>query len=742
MITDDYKVEDILAAIDPAATTYQEWCNVGMALKKGGYPCSVWEDWSRRDMARYHPGECEKKWASFRGSLHDVSMGTIVHMAMEQGFRPDHNDDYTIITEANDYYDTSSVRFIDQRWVQEEEVPGPVNFNPCQQIITYLETLFQSDEYVGYVTEAYKKDDDSGRYLPKKGPHKRTAGDLISALYACGGDVGQVLGELNDEYGAWIRFNPLDGEGVSDSNVTVFRYALVESDSLPINKQYALIKQLELPVVLLVHSGGKSLHAICRVDAGSFAEYRSRVDYLYKVCESNGLKLDTNNRNPSRLSRLPGATRNGKPQYIVADHIGQENYEKWKEFIEATNDNLPDEDQLSDWLFNPPALAPELISGVLRKGHKMLLSGPSKAGKSFALIELCIAIAEGQQWLGFNCAQGHVLYVNLELDRNSCLRRFCDVYRAMDIAQPHPSNITIWNLRGKSEPMDKLAPKLIRRAKECGYVAIIIDPIYKIITGDENSADQMAAFCNEFDRVATELGCAVIYCHHHSKGAQAGKRASDRASGSGVFSRDPDAILDMLDIPLKDDDLDALSAHVRAEAALQSMKKLIHPDNFLQILDGVDISNGSAIMDAARGHLPGFLCAKIQNDVKRAEEQIERMTAWRIEGTLREFPSFRPMYLWFRYPIHIADTTGILSRKGQEWGAPSARQKGMDAMKEKRQKQFEADRDSWAIAMESTGGDAKKMYEYYSEIADSTVRRRAAKFGYHLQGGKFVQADS
>ena len=50
----------------------------------------------------------------------------------------------------------------------------------------------------------------------------------------------------------------------------------------------------------------------------------------------------------------------------------------------------------------------------------------------------------------------------------------------------------------------------------------MIDPIYKIITGDENSADQMAAFCNQFDRVATELGCAVVYCHHHSKGAQGG----------------------------------------------------------------------------------------------------------------------------------------------------------------------------------------------------------------------------
>ena len=97
----------------------------------------------------------------------------------------------------------------------------------------------------------------------------------------------------------------------------------------------------------------------------------------------------------------------------------------------------------------------------------MLLAGPSKAGKSFALIELCISIAEGKPWLGqFNCAQGKVLYINLELDRASCLHRFRDVYTVLGLAPENLANIDIWNLRGASVPMDKLAPKLIRRAKK------------------------------------------------------------------------------------------------------------------------------------------------------------------------------------------------------------------------------------------------------------------------------------
>ena len=65
----------------------------------------------------------------------------------------------------------------------------------------------------------------------------------------------------------------------------------------------------------------------------------------------------------------------------------------------------------------------------------------------------------------------------------------------------------------------------------------------------------MSNFCNQFDKVCTELGVAVIYCHHHSKGSQGSKKSMDRASGSGVFARDPDAMLDMIELELSEEAL-------------------------------------------------------------------------------------------------------------------------------------------------------------------------------------------
>ena len=544
----DYNLTEILEYIDPSTCSYQEWINVGMALKHEGYTVSDWDMWSMKDVNRYHSGECAKKWATFQGSSAPVTGGTIIQMAKENGYH------YENVSAELDWDSEIGSKdelvVVDRNWLERSEIHIPEQWNPTEQIITYLETLFEPDENVGYVTESWEHD---GKFLPSKGCYDRTAGQLIKELYQCKGDIGSVIGDYNSEVGAWIRFNPLDGKGVKNENVTEFRYALVESDTMDISAQKAIITELELPVAALVYSGKKSLHAIVKIDASTYEEYKKRVDYLYNVCNKNGLKLDIQNRNPSRLSRMPGVMRNGKKQYLLDTNIGKENWNEWREWIESVNDDLPDPESMADVWDNLPELAPPLIDGVLRQGHKMLIAGPSKAGKSYALIELCCAIAEGKKWLEWNCTQGKVMYVNLELDRASCLHRFKDVYTALGIAPDNLSNIDIWNLRGRSVPMDKLAPKLIRRASKKNYIAIIIDPIYKVITGDENSADQMAHFCNQFDKVCTELGCAVIYCHHHSKGAQGGKRSMDRASGSGVFARDPDALIDLVELELNDD---------------------------------------------------------------------------------------------------------------------------------------------------------------------------------------------
>jgi hypothetical protein len=721
MKNDNLNILDVLDYIDPSILDYTEWISVGMALHGEGYSCNIWEEWSSKDSKRYHAGETFKKWDSFKGSSHPVTAGTVVQLAKDQGWQPE-RESHELEWDAIIGGGKDDLVVIDKNWVEGQEVHEPTEWQPVEQLIKYLSTLFEASENVGYVCDSWEKD---GKFLPSKGCWDRTAGELIQQLNKCKGDIGKVLGDYKPEVGAWIRFNPLDGNGVKNENVTDFRFALVESDDMEIDKQNAIIRELDLPVACLVHSGKKSLHAIVRIDADTYDEYRKRVDYLYNVCRKNGLKVDSQNRNPSRLSRMPGVMRNGNKQYLVDTNIGKENWQEWQEWIEGINDDLPEPESMASVWDNLPDLAPPLINNVLRQGHKMLLAGPSKAGKSYALIELCCAIAEGRKWLNWYCAQGKIMYVNLELDRASCLHRFKDVYQALGWQPSSITNIDIWNLRGKSVPMDKLAPKLIRRAQKKKYIAIIIDPIYKVITGDENSADQMANFCNQFDRVCTELGAAVIYCHHHSKGSQGSKRSMDRASGSGVFARDPDVLMDLIELELNEDIL----KQEENKAVCKVCEKWLE-EHFKDWEDEVsqdDMCSEKAMIEICKKLLPPFAFIDLEKDIAKTRKSVHQRTAWRIDGTLREFPKFSPVNLWFNYPVHSVDDVGSLKdveTEGEK--APSTWRKNFRKKKTpeaRKKEQIEAIENAVKGCKFEGPTTVKAMAEYMG-ISEKQVRNR------------------
>lgn len=663
------EVKELLRYIDPSSLNYQEWLNVGMALKHEGFDAFLFEEWSRADK-RHKDGECLDKWESFNeqaGSI--VTIGTVIDMAKQNGWKKKKSKGIAFNWD-------SPIRISGPQSDSENDSQGfePNIWNPKNELIRYLNTLFNEDEKVSYVVASgvTTKADGTTKYTPRdKGVSDRTAGELIAELRNAK-SIEDVLGDYDHEAGAWIRFNPMDGKGAKNENVTDYRYALVESDSMTLDEQVKLIKRLELPVAVLMYSGGKSVHAIVKVNARSKSEYNDRVKKLYKVCADNGMEIDKQNKNPARLSRMPGCERSNKKQYIIDTDIGQPSWNDWIDFIEEQADDLPEFVNLGDVIDHPPALAEPLIDGVLRVGHKMLIAGPSKAGKSYSMVELAIAIAEGGEWLGHRCKQGKVLYINLEIDEASFINRMVEVYKVLYKAK-HANNIEVWNLRGHAIPMRKFTPKLIRRAKEKGFLAVIIDPIYKVQDGDENSAAEVARFCNELDKICTELSTSLIYVHHHSKGNQSGKKAMDRASGSGVWMRDVDASIDFLEYTLPEE----------------------------------------------------------------LEVEDKKLTAWRVEYTIREFPDRDPIYILFDYPIHVLDKDDLIKESKP---ADDPQQKGADATKNKGQRNFIAFEQWFSFVGAGSPMAMKDIYESYNSkfkegegFSKSTIQNWLKKL---IEGGR------
>jgi hypothetical protein len=130
-------------------------------------------------------------------------------------------------------------------------------------------------------------------------------------------DHGAPCGSI----GCMFRPNPVSGTptgengGWTDQDVTAHRFALLESDILPLDVQLSVLTRLPLPVAAIIFSGGKSYHALVRVEASDAVAYRQDVGRMLALLRPLG--FDQSTGNPSRMSRLPGAMRGEGQQRLL-----------------------------------------------------------------------------------------------------------------------------------------------------------------------------------------------------------------------------------------------------------------------------------------------------------------------------------------------------------------------------------------------------------------------------------------
>lgn len=172
---------------------------------------------------------------------------------------------------------------------------SPVRFNADHYQLTFLETLFRENELVAIQSQGYGSSDES--------------------LYVEGWRKKLRLGKrITGKKGAWLRPNPVKmrasgaNNTFTDADCSAVRYGFLESDYLPLQLQLAMFASLELPIVSITDSAGKSFHAIVRLVGET---NQSRYDWWQRVLPSlnNLFGYDISNRNPSKYTRLAGAFR-------------------------------------------------------------------------------------------------------------------------------------------------------------------------------------------------------------------------------------------------------------------------------------------------------------------------------------------------------------------------------------------------------------------------------------------------
>lgn len=125
--------------------------------------------------------------------------------------------------------------------------------------------------------------------------------------------------------GAWFLPCPLDGKWYPNGNVdeagnpilsrrtgasvVTFRHMLLESDNAPQDDWLNLICQLNLPITALYTSGGRSIHALVKIDTPSksaFDAFRDRASPILSRLGADPAAISA-----VRLTRLPGIFRDG-----------------------------------------------------------------------------------------------------------------------------------------------------------------------------------------------------------------------------------------------------------------------------------------------------------------------------------------------------------------------------------------------------------------------------------------------
>lgn len=177
--------------------------------------------------------------------------------------------------------------------------------------------------------------------------------------------------------------------------------------------------------------------------------------------------------------------------------------------------------QAADFAGSPAA--EWIVKGVLPRGELVVAYGESGAGKTFAVLDLALAVARGAPWRGCRVRRGRVVYVAAE--GSGGLRKRLTAYarhHQVDLAAvdllvvPAAPNLLLKDdALGLSRAIAALGPASV----------IVIDTLAQTTPGgNENAAEDMGkalAHCKGLHRAT---GATIVLVHHSGKDTSKGAR--------------------------------------------------------------------------------------------------------------------------------------------------------------------------------------------------------------------------
>ena len=201
----------------------------------------------------------------------------------------------------------------------------------------------------------------------------------------------------------------------------------------------------------------------------------------------------------------------------------------------------------------------------------------------------------------------------------------------------------------------------------------------------------------------------------------------DRASGSGVFARDPDALLDMIELPVSEQLRKSEEDKAVCGVCKDWLSRFLG-SSYDEAVSQDDEFSRSRMIELCREKLQRNSLELMQGDIDAAVRRVQTRTAWRIDGTLREFPKFPAVNVWFDYPVHRPDSTGVLRDidPDETWQKNFPKRKTNEERADERKASIET---AFSAAVNESGQALISDIAEYMAVSEKTVRRRLKEHG-------------
>jgi hypothetical protein len=335
---------------------------------------------------------------------------------------------------------------------------------------------------------------------------------------------------VNGKWYTWRRgVSCIEIEEIADANTSVLELLEMNSRDSAANRQQDAAKKQR--TVVDVEAGGRNdvIFRYAASQCGLAVPIEVTLEAALKLNETFKPPLD-----PAEVAKTVRSAYSYEPNEKTIYGDSRPEVDENGEYIPR----LPAE-LTREFLLNPPPKKKPIIMNYLREGEAMLLSGNPKAGKSFLIVQLAIAVATGSKWIGITCQKKPVLYIDGELSPEMTGERIRDIREKMGVNYL-PEDLHIINTKKEDVTLRDVADDFVHGVRK--EEVVIIDPLYMFLNSDENDNSQMKKEMEQIKRISA-TGAAVIVVHHMSKGIQSGKMSIDRASGAGVLGRFFDSIL-------------------------------------------------------------------------------------------------------------------------------------------------------------------------------------------------------